>query len=108
MQYQTDKYFLYGSYCLEAQLGANSATAAQRGRINVKFSNTGNEVSAIYPLVNLGGILMGKRSFYWSKKLKVFDAKNGYYCEIHCYPDEKGLIGGFFSKKKDTDVATAR
>lgn len=67
-----------------------------------------NEYSATFPQANVCNMIMGKRSFNWSRKMKVFDHKHGYFCEIHLYPDEKGLIGGLFSRKKDIDCAAAR
>ncbi len=75
--------------------------------MNVQFPKV-NEYSAMFPQANVNNLIMGKRSFNWSKKMKIFDQKNGFLCELHIYPDEKGLIGGLFSRKKDLDCTVAR
>ena len=40
--------------------------------------------------------------------MKVFDTKHGFYAEVHCHPDEKGLLGGLFSKKKEVEASLCR
>jgi len=107
IHYRAEKYFIYGTYNLEANAGANSITGLQKGRMNVALNN-GNEFTATFPQANVCNMIMGKRSFYWSKKMRIYDRKNGFYCEIQVYPDEKGLIGGFFSRKKDVDCAAVK
>ena len=93
---------------MEAQLGANSASALQKGRIMVRFTNTGNEITCIIPTAVVSGVMVGKRTMNWAKKMKVFDTKHNLYAELHCHPDEKGLISGLFSRKKEIEASLCR
>ena len=42
---------------------------------------------------------MGKRLFYFVDKLRAYEPKQNYYAELTFNPDDKGMIGNFFSSK---------
>jgi len=42
---------------------------------------------------------MGKRLFYFVDKLRAYDPKHNFYAELVFNPDDKGMIGNFFSAK---------
>eukprot|EP00743_Colponemidia_sp_Colp-15_P005241 GILK01005639.1.p1 GENE.GILK01005639.1~~GILK01005639.1.p1 ORF type:complete len:969 (+),score=214.37 GILK01005639.1:81-2987(+) len=92
-------YHFHGYYEYMAATSANSVKGGQTGPSRIDFPD-GGRIEFTYPYVFIKGMIFGDRILNWQGKYQCKDLRNGYVCELVFNPDEKGMIGGMFSKSK--------
>jgi len=50
-------------------------------------------------MINITGLIMGKRVFNWTGVVTVMDLENNLFCELKLNPFKKGGFKGLFASK---------
>ena len=94
-------YKIYGYLATTANTSVNSVLAVKKGSITVEYKD-GQKYQIFYPSVLVTGTTIGKKTFNLKNNCVIKDEKNQLGVHIKFNPDKKGLISGFFSKKKNS------
>lgn len=91
-------YVKYGYEEIKAETGANSVTVSAIGKREIKFTD-GTVHSVITPRAVSTGITLGDRTYNIYGSLYVIDHENDFIAIIDFNPDERGMLGKWFSSK---------